>query len=81
MHRIVQGKIRRITVLRVSTGKMFVSIIVEVQSNPLPFKDGSVVGVDVGLESFATLSNGEKILNPRFFRVEDPFSQAPHTPR
>jgi putative transposase len=71
MHRPVQGKIRRITVRRASTGKMFVSIMAEVQSNPLPFKDGSVVGVDVGLESFATLSNGEKILNPRFFRAEE----------
>lgn len=71
MHRPVQGKIRRITVRRTSTGKMFVSIIAEVQSNPLPFKDGSVVGVDVGLESFATLSNGEKIANPRFFRNEE----------
>jgi putative transposase len=50
---------------------MFVAIIAEVQSNPLSFKDGSVVGVDVGSESFATLSNGEKILNPRFFRSEE----------
>ena len=36
-----------------------------------PWKDGSVVGIDVGLESFATLSNGEKISNPRFFREEE----------
>jgi putative transposase len=71
MHRPVRGEIRRVTIRRASTGKMFVSIIAEVESNPLPFKDGSVVGVDVGLESFATLSNGEKILNPRFFRAEE----------
>jgi putative transposase len=36
-----------------------------------PQKDGSLVGVDVGLESFATLSNGETIANPRFFREEE----------
>jgi putative transposase len=30
-----------------------------------------VLGIDVGLESFATLSNGEKIANPRFFREEE----------
>ena len=30
-----------------------------------------MVGIDVGLESFATLSNGEKIANPRFFREEE----------
>jgi len=71
LHRPTQGKIRRITVRRAPTGKMFVSIIAEISSNPVPFKDGSVVGVDVGLESFATLSNGEKIANPRFFRNEE----------
>jgi putative transposase len=71
LHRSTQSKIRRITLRRASTGKMFVSIIAEVSSNPAPFKDGSVIGVDVGLESFATLSNGEKIANPRFFRNEE----------
>ena len=30
-----------------------------------------MVGIDVGLASFATLSNGEKIANPRFFREEE----------
>jgi putative transposase len=29
------------------------------------------IGVDVGLTSFATLSNGERIQNPRFFRTEE----------
>ena len=29
------------------------------------------MGVDVGLESFATLSNGETIENPRFFRSDE----------
>jgi putative transposase len=71
MHRLVQGKICRVTVRRVSKIKMYVSFIVEVESKPLPFKDGTVIGVDVGLASFATLSNGEKIANPRFFRSEE----------
>ena len=29
------------------------------------------VGIDVGLKSFATLSTGQQIENPRFFRVEE----------
>jgi putative transposase len=29
------------------------------------------VGIDMGLTSFATLSNGEKVPNPRFFRTEE----------
>jgi putative transposase len=29
------------------------------------------VGIDVGLKTFATLSTGEEIANPRFFRLEE----------
>jgi putative transposase len=32
---------------------------------------GPTIGIDVGLESFATLSTGEKIENPRFFRKSE----------
>jgi len=71
MHRPIKGEVHRVTVRRNSRGKFFVSIICDVEANALPFKDGRVVGVDVGLESFATLSNGEKIANPRFFRKEE----------
>ena len=31
----------------------------------------AAVGVDVGLEKFATLSTGETIDNPRFFRADE----------
>ena len=71
LHRSLVGKIRRVTLRRASTGKIYVSFISEVESEPVPFKDGAVVGVDVGLKSFATLSNGEKIENPRFYREEE----------
>jgi putative transposase len=71
LHRPMQGEIHRLTIRRSSTCKIFVSIIANVPTTPMPFRDGSVVGVDVGLESFATLSNGEKIENPRFFRSEE----------
>jgi len=37
---------------------------------PLPPSDESV-GIDVGLRTFAALSNGEFIENPRFFRKEE----------
>lgn len=33
-------------------------------------KSFKFAGVDVGLQTFATLSNGEKIANPRFFKKE-----------
>jgi putative transposase len=71
MHRTVEGRVHRVIVRRSSTGKFFVSIITEVERKLVAFRNGSAVGVDVGLASFATLSSGEKIENPRFFRAEE----------
>jgi len=70
MHRKVEGKIHTITVKKTTTGKFFVSIVAEIEPKPLTVKDNNI-GIDVGLESFATLSNGEKIANPRFYRNEE----------
>jgi putative transposase len=72
LHRPIEGKIKRLTVRRAATGKWYACFSVEIEDQPKPpWKDGSLVGIDVGLESFATLSNGEKISNPRFFREEE----------
>jgi putative transposase len=72
LHRPIEGTIKTCTIRRMPTGKWFACFSVEMEDIPLPpWKDGSVVGIDVGLESFATLSNGEKIANPRFFRSEE----------
>ena len=37
---------------------------------PLP-ATGQETGIDLGLESFATLGNGESIANPRIYRVAE----------
>lgn len=72
LHRPIEGKIKTCTIRKMPTGKWFACLSVEIEDAPLPpWKDGSVVGIDVGLASFATLSNGEKIDNPRFFREEE----------
>ncbi|MHC1688895.1 MAG: RNA-guided endonuclease InsQ/TnpB family protein [Methanothrix sp.] len=72
LHRPIEGKIKTCTIRRMPTGKWFACFSVDMGDVQLPpWKDGSVVGIDVGLESFATLSNGEKIANPRFFREEE----------
>lgn len=63
------GDIRNATVSKTSTGKYFVSILVETgQSIPakaVVLRD-TTVGVDVGLKHFATLSDDSKIDNPKF---------------
>ncbi len=64
--------VKRLTVLRTPTSKWVAcfSVDQEDKHNP-PWKDGSLVGIDMGLESFATLSNGQKIANPRFLLEEE----------
>lgn len=69
MHRELCGKPKIITVARAATGKWFATISCECESQPLP-KSERFAGVDVGLQTFATLSNGKKIANPRFFKKE-----------
>ena len=43
------------------------SICAEVPTQPLPLT-GQETGIDLGLESFATLASGEQIENPRYYR-------------
>ena len=70
LHRPIEGTIKTLTIRRSATGKWYACFSVEYDPTPAPQKE-SVVGIDVGLESFATLSNGEKIENPRFFRTDE----------
>jgi len=70
LHRPIKGKIKTLTIRRSSTNKWYVCFSCEIEPNILPPSD-KVVGIDVGLESFATLSTGEQIANPRFFRTEE----------
>lgn len=69
LHRDLCGTPKIITVRRSATGKWFATISCDCESIPLS-KSEKFAGVDVGLQSFATLSNGEKIANPRFFKKE-----------
>jgi putative transposase len=72
MHRPIKGTPKTAIVKRTATGKWFVSISVETEgtSEPLP-PSAEQVGIDVGLKTFAYLSSGEQIDNPRFFREEE----------
>jgi putative transposase len=50
-------------------GKWFCKFVVDDKLDPPPIHPvKSAIGVDVGLKSFATLSNGSTIENPRFYR-------------
>jgi putative transposase len=67
--REVEGKILSATIRRSPSGKYFVSILCTRISSPyVPVDKQKAVGMDLGLKHFATLSTGEKVKTPRFFR-------------
>ena len=69
VHRTIEGKIKTCTIRR-QNGKWFACFSIEVEAQPLEPSIESV-GIDVGLNSFGTLGNGEQIENPRFYRRDE----------
>jgi putative transposase len=72
LHRdMMQGHMKTATISRTPTGKYYISIIVE---NDLEYPEkqdyshATMIGIDVGNITFATLSNGEKIDHPKFLK-------------
>jgi putative transposase len=70
LHRPIAGKVKTLTITRSATGKWYACFSVEMEAQALP-KNSKSVGIDVGVTHFATLSNGEQIANPRFFRTDE----------
>jgi putative transposase len=69
-HRPLTGDIKTVTAKR-EAGRWYVCFSVEVaEPEPLPVSD-LAVGVDVGLTTFAVLSDGTEIANPRHFRLAE----------
>jgi len=70
IHRPLIGAVKTCCVKRASTGKWYAAFSCEVEDAPLPATE-SAVGIDVGLSSFVTLSDGSEVANPRFFRRDE----------
>jgi len=71
LHREILGKIKTTTIKKSSTGKWYVCFSCdEIIPNVLP-ENIFAIGIDVGIENFATFSNGDVLQNPRFFREEE----------
>jgi putative transposase len=56
-----------VTVIKDSSGRYFASFVVQTGRRPLPEVE-PVVGIDLGLNHFAILSDGRKIASPRILR-------------
>jgi putative transposase len=66
LHRPVQGTIKTLSLKR-QAGRWYALFCCEVHPAPLPVSD-EAVGIDVGLTTFAVLSDGSEIANPNYAR-------------
>ncbi len=69
LHRPIEGEIKLCTVKRRADG--WYGLFSVVCGDPAPATIRNPVGIDMGLESFATLSTGESIENPRYLRTNE----------
>jgi putative transposase len=69
--RPIEGTPKTVTVCREADGWYVAVSCADVLARPLPLT-GEDTGIDLGLESFATLADGESIANPRIVRVAEP---------
>ena len=66
-HRKIEGKVKTLSLKCESSSKWYAIFWAEREIKP-KINHGKMVGIDLGLKTFATLSNGQKIENPRHFK-------------
>jgi len=66
IHRPIEGKIKQVIIKRYGSGEWFALICVEAEEVPKKEIE-KAVGIDVGIKSFLTDSDGREIENPGFY--------------
>ena len=66
LHRVPKGKIKTMTIKVNKANQWFACFSCEMDTHKVKHSSKEKIGIDVGIENFATLSNGETIDNPRF---------------
>lgn len=70
LHRPVEGTIKTLTIQRDPVGNWNAFFSCEVEAKPLP-PSVEIVGIDLGLTTFATFSNGETIDRQRWMKRDE----------
>lgn len=70
LHRPIEGTIKTLTIRRDSLGNWYACFSCEVEPCPLPLST-EMVGIDLGLTTFATFSNGETIERQRWMKQDE----------
>jgi putative transposase len=71
LHRSFDGTIKTSTISKTPTGKYYISILVEANEElpkKKPISENQAIGIDLGIKTFAVLSNGVEIQNPKHLR-------------
>ena len=71
LSRKFEGEIKTSTLIKTSTDKYFVSILVElpeIKVKQKPIRKKTAVGIDVGIKTFCTFSDGKTINNPKHLK-------------
>ena len=69
IHRTFEGIVKSSTISRTATGKYFISILVEMNEHNTPMRpicENKTVGIDLGIKTFAVISDGTEIPNPKY---------------
>lgn len=69
LHRSIEGKIKTVTICRAKTNKWYVCFSCEVESKLLALTN-EIIGIDLGLSKFATLSNKIIIKRRRWMKID-----------
>lgn len=71
LHRKFEGEIRQATVSKTTTGKYYISFLVETSSfipKQKPIIESKAVGIDVGIKELVICSDGVRYENPKYYR-------------
>ena len=71
LHREIKGAIKSATISVTPTGKYFVSILVDTNTEiptKAPITESTTIGIDLGIKDFAITSDGEVFENPKHLR-------------
>jgi putative transposase len=71
MHRKISGTIKTLTIKRDRVGDWFIAFTTELQDPKPKSEIKTTLGVDVGLKNLVTLSSGEYVEPPKFFRKSE----------
>ncbi|MGF1676552.1 MAG: RNA-guided endonuclease InsQ/TnpB family protein [Rivularia sp. (in: cyanobacteria)] len=61
IHRPIEGKVKTVTISKTPSGKYFASILTQTEQDNPTTTSGKIYGVDLGLNHFAVVTDGEKV--------------------